>query len=167
MSRTNMRFVIAYCFLVILPVVAFIHVLKKERDMSAPRSVDGTWKLKANDLELAMLLCRKSASNVQASSITISQSGKSLMLELHSELAASGPGVIEGDNVKASLLPLPVGPDQKACFSGRLLTLNATVDARAGLGSLAGTLSVEACPTCQTLGFNAARQAHKLSKEEP
>jgi hypothetical protein len=164
MSYKNKRFVLAYCFLVILPILGFMEVLKKGRGMSAPPSVDGTWKVEANAIKLATLLCGKSTPAIQESFVTISQSGKNLALELNSEPAASGVGVIEGSIIKASLLPLPKGPNQTACVSGRLLTLNATVDARVGLRLLAGELSLDACSSCMTIDFHAARQVAPASK---
>ena len=164
MSYTNKHFVIAYCFLVILPILGFMEVLKKGEGMSAPPSVAGTWKLEANAVELATLLCGKSTPAIQESFVTISQSGRNLVLALNSEPAASGPGVIEGSIIKGSLIALPEGPNQLACVSGRLLTLNATVDARVGLRSLAGELSLDACSSCMALDFHAARQVLPVSK---
>lgn len=165
MSYTNKRFVIAYCFLVILPILGLMEILKKGERMSAPSSVAGIWKLEANAVKLATLLCGKSTPATQESLVTISQSGKNLVLALNSGRAASGPGVIEGGIIKASLLPLPEGPNQLACVSGRLLTLNATLDAGVDLGSLTGELSLDACSSCMALDFHAARQVSPVSKE--
>jgi len=160
MSRANAGFAVAYCFLVILPVLGFVLVLQQGQGMSAPLSVEGTWRLQVNAAELARLLCGEPSSAMQDNRVTISQSGKNLMLELNGRTGASGSGVIEGSVVNASFLSSTADAGM-ACAGGRSLTLNAAVDAHADPRSLAGTLSVEACPSCAVLEFRATRQARR------
>jgi hypothetical protein len=158
MSRANAGFVVAYCFLVILPVLGFLGVLQQGHGMSAPLSVEGTWRLQVNEAELARLFCEEPTAGKQDSRVTISQSGKNLMLEWYGRTGAGGSGVIEGRTVTATLLPSQAVPTT-SCAAGRWLTLNAMVETHDNRRSLAGKLSAEACPNCVVLEFRATRQA--------
>jgi hypothetical protein len=67
----------------------------------------------------------------------------------------AAPGMIDGTKLRASLRG-PVG--EIGCGSDQQLTLIATVDPKANPRSLAGTLSVDGCPSCGAVEFHAVRQ---------
>src|SRR5258708_37965571 len=78
MSHTNRNFVIAYIFLVALPVLGLVGVLKSGRTLSAPFSVDGAWKIEPGAGSLSSSPCSAFLSSVLNAPISISQSGKTL-----------------------------------------------------------------------------------------
>src|SRR5262245_56702464 len=88
-----LRFGVAYCFFVALPLLGCVEVLEKGRAMPAPHSVEGIWNVEAKAGELSTLLCGRSPSGMQESFITITQSGKNLVLRLNGEQTATGSGV--------------------------------------------------------------------------
>jgi hypothetical protein len=45
MSHTNRNFVVAYTLLVGLPLLGLAGVLRSGRNITAPISIDGTWKI--------------------------------------------------------------------------------------------------------------------------
>ena len=152
MSRTTKRFLLAYFFLVVLPLIGLIGVLKSGRDLTAPVSVDGVWNLKVDTNRLASLPCARFLATAENPVITISQSGEKFTL---SGPRASGPGVIDGIKLRAAL---PGQAGESGCGSDQQLTLLATVDPKANPRSLAGTLSVDGCSSCSPVEFHAARQ---------
>lgn len=142
MSRTNRNFVIAYALLVVLPVFGLAGILKQGRKLSAPVSVDGTWKLQP----------AKNAScglSSEESFLSISQSGKNFSVALTAPKLA-GDGVVEGNSLRAA-----IPNTDPECGT---INLSADIQGQGDSKSLVGTLSVERCPSC-ALDFRAVRQA--------
>jgi hypothetical protein len=161
MSHTNRNFVVAYVLLVGLPLLGLVGILRKGRALSAPFSVNGTWKIEAeaDSTQLAGLPCAKSVSHLSNSLLLISQSGKSLSLTLNPESTATG--VIEGTTITASLTPRDNASARSSnadCGNDDTLTLTATLDPKSNPRSLRGTLSVDACASCAPVEFRALRQ---------
>ena len=146
MSRASLRFVIAYTFLVALPVMGLLGVLRTGKRLTAPMSVDGTWALQADLTRLAELTCG------DHSSLSIAQSGKTLEIGL-----AGGwktVGTIEGNSLRAAFTPS--GGTAKSCNAG--FSVNATLARDSNPKVMTGTLSVTDCPACAPLNFQATRR---------
>ena len=160
MSHTNRNFVIAYIFLVALPVLGLVGVLKSGRALSAPFSVDGAWKVEPADSILSSSSCDAFLTSVLNSPISISQSGKTLVVTV-SGGARTTTGTLDGKIIKAEFaaadLPVKDRPAAADC-SDRALALTATLDPMAEPRTLNGTLVVEGCESCAPMKLRAIRQ---------
>ena len=154
MSSTNKRFLAAYTVLVALPIVGLLGVLKHGRHLSAPVSVDGTWRLQVDPGAAASFPCTIPASEKPV--LIISQSGERFTVSVVNTGKSSGEGFIEGTALNASLQSAN-SPNSNCADHG--LTLVAKVDPSAKPRSLAGTLSVNDCASCAPLSFQAIKDA--------
>ena len=157
-SSANRNFVIAYVLLVALPLLGLAGVLRSGRGLVAPISVDGVWKFGVNSANLPTGRCGKSLASLQDSLVSISQSGKYLVVSLKNGPPAAGSGVIDGTTLNATI-PLPdISASEPGCGGDTMLALRATVTAKAESRSMQGTISVNECPTCSTMSYQAVRQ---------
>jgi len=157
-SSANKNFVIAYVVLVALPLLGLAGVLRSGRGLVAPISVDGVWKFGVNSENLSDGRCGKSLASLQDSLVSISQSGKYLVLSLKNGPPAAGSGVIEGTTLNATI-PLPdTSTSEPGCGGDAMLALSATVASKAESRSMQGTISVNQCPSCSTVSYQAVRQ---------
>ena len=150
MSRTSRNFVVAYILLVGLPLLALAGVLRSGRHLSAPLSVDGTWKIEIEPSSLTNQACGAVSSLVN-SPLLMSQSGRSLEVSFKGKPAGSGSLVDK--NLSSSI---SVGSDS-ACGNGQV-TLAAVVDPKSEPRSLSGQLSFPGCQSCTPIDFRAIRQ---------
>lgn len=162
MSGSNRNFVLAYAFLVILPLVGLAGILKAGRSVTAPVSIDGVWTLRVDPAQVDSLPCGKALAAVPDKTIAIAQSGRTFVLSFPNGPKLAASGTLEGTTLRASLAPPKEAPD--SCMGGRQLSLLATVGRNADSNLLAGTLSVPNCPPCTSVGFHAERQAPVKSK---
>src|SRR5258707_12075227 len=88
MSHTNRNFVIAYVFLVVLPVLGLVGVLKSGRGLSAPFSVDGAWKIESSRPSASP--CGNFLSSISNAPLSISQSGRALVVTLSGTKITAG-----------------------------------------------------------------------------
>jgi hypothetical protein len=158
MSHTNRNFVLAYILLVGLPLVGLIGVLKSGRSLRAPLSVDGLWRVEADAGGFATLPCGKALLSGSQAVLAISQSGKNFTLDFANGRKANVSGVLEGTNIKASVVPSTAWAQEPGCGAGRTLSLVATVDPTTNPRSLVGMISVDNCPSCRAVEFRAVRQ---------
>jgi hypothetical protein len=159
MLHRSRNFVVAYILLVGLPLLGLAGILRSGRGLIAPISVDGVWKIEADAGRLATLSCDQSQSfSSSPVSVVISQSGKSLVLTFNDASKTVSSGVLEGKNLKASVV-LERDPSSKSgCRDDQAVTLTATVDPNSEPRSMSGLLSVNACPSCVPVKFHAVRQ---------
>ncbi len=102
MSTASRNFLIAYFCLVILPITGLLGILKHSRNLVAPISIGGTWKIIADPGPLAGIPCVKSLASLQDASITVSQSGKDLTIALPSSFRNNSSGRLDGSILTAS-----------------------------------------------------------------
>ena len=163
MSRATRNFIIAYILLVGVPVIGLVGVVEAGRNLIAPLSVDGAWRIQADFDQLASSHCLKSLGSIRDTDLMISQSGKNLIITLSDGSKATGSGIIEGTRLTAS-----VQPSESRAGTGRgndgLLALNATVDQKAAPGFFEGLLSVGG-PSCTPVQFRAVRSDRAGSKQ--
>jgi len=152
-SHTNRNFVLAYVFLVALPILGLVGILKRGRSLSAPFSVDGAWKIEPGNLPASA--CGNFLTSVSNAPLSISQSGQSLVVTLSGGTKTTA-GTLEGKTIKAQFTG---ASDTGQCGDGAL-TLAATLDPIAEPRTLSGTLSVEGCASssCAPMEFRAVRQ---------
>jgi len=157
MSRARRRFLVAYLFLVAVPVLCLIGVLKFGRGLSAPVSVNGTWAVTTAATRLSSGPCGE-ANSLTNLSLVISQSGKNFSVALDGPTKAHGEGSIDGTSVKAPLVLTRDAIREAGCATSQPLTLIATVDPKSTPRSLAGSLSVDGCSACAPVQFHAVLQ---------
>ncbi len=92
MSHTNRNFILAYTFLVALPVLGLVGIVKSGRSLTAPISVDGLWLLQADPVRLAALPCGKTLAETPDTALAISQSGRNFTFTLLNNLNSTGSG---------------------------------------------------------------------------
>ena len=163
MSGSNRNFVLAYAFLVILPLVGLAGILKAGRSVTAPISIDGLWALGLDSTQLDSLPCGKVLAAVPDKTIAIAQSGRTFVLTFPSGQNLTASGTLDGATLRAFLTP-PRGSSDNSCADGHQLSLLASVDRGAGSNLLNGTLSAPDCQSCASVGFHAERQAPAASK---
>jgi hypothetical protein len=163
-TYTNRNFALAYLLLVVLPIVGLAGMLRSGRNLVAPNSVGGLWRIQIDSGKLAALQCGKFLAKAQDAGIVILQSGKNFTLNLANSSMSSTSGEIEGTTIKANILPSSGSATETGCDSGRVLSLIATADPKTKPGSLDGTLSVSDCPTCVPVEFHAVREDQAKAK---
>ena len=157
-SHQSRNFAIAYTFLVALPVLGLVGVLRSGRTLSAPLSVEGNWKLQADSNPLPALPCANYFASPKGAAVAISQSGKDLTVNLVGTPELTAAGVIEGTTLKALFQPLREGASRAQCQIHRGLLLIATVNGKTNPRSLTGSLSVAGCFSCRPVGIHGVRQ---------
>jgi hypothetical protein len=156
MQNTSRNFIVAYIVLVGLPLAGLAGVLRSGRNLAAPISVDGAWKVEADATHLTNLSCASSLGFLANASLLISQSGKSLVVS-YAHAKSTNAGSIDGRNLKAELVPLPDSVTA-GCGSEKTVILTAIVDPKTEPRSLTGSLSIPGCPSCAPVEFRATRQ---------
>ena len=153
MAHTNRNFVIAYILLVGLPLLGLVGVLRSGRSLTAPFSVDGAWKLDAGAAHASAAPCADFLLSVSNSSVSISQSGTSLVIGLGGKTTT---GTLAGETIKAQF----AGADNvnAADCKDRTLALSATLDPLTEPRTLSGKLFLEGCAACVPVEFRAVKQ---------
>jgi hypothetical protein len=164
-SPANRHFVVAYILLVGLPLLGLAGVLRFGQGLSAPISVNGVWKLGADGAPLPAGKCGKGLAFLQDALLTISQSGKELIVSVNNESLAIGSGVMEGTTLKATLPLLETTTKEPICGSDNVITLTATVDPKLEPRSMQGTISLRECDSCSGMKYRALRQTHSSRGE--
>jgi hypothetical protein len=159
----NLKFLIAYALLVVLPILGLVGVLKAGRELTAPLSVDGVWKVDANAIRLEALRCADK-DFLQGASLLIMQSGRNLVLNVNSGFKATAWGFIEGRTIQASAVPAEKYSGESRCGEDHLFSFKATVDAESNPRSLIGTITFDGCSSCAPVNFHAVRQVRNLGK---
>jgi hypothetical protein len=159
MPHANRNFVIAYIFLVGLPVLGLVGVLKSGRGLTAPLSVDGTWKIQATDDQAAASPCGSLFSQVYNQPLSISQSGNTLVIALNNG-AKTATGALDGRSIRAHFTG--ANDSNSADCSDRSLTLTATLDPQREPRTLRGRLSIDNCRGCSA-ELRASRQPRSVA----
>lgn len=136
-----------------LPLLGLAGILRSGRALTAPSSVDGAWKIEASANQVSASPCADFLSSVAKAPVSISQSGKSLVIGLGNGKPANG--TFDGRILKAQFAG--AGNPIAADCSDRSLTLTATLDPKAEIRTLSGTLSIDGCAACGPLEFRATR----------
>jgi len=143
-----------------LPVLGLVGILKSGRGLIAPFSVDGTWKIDSGVGRPAVSPCGDFLSSVSNAPISISQSGRTLVVTLSGGAKAT-TGTIDGKTIKAEFIAADSSRSNSsgaAECNDRGLALAATLDPIADPRTLSGTLAVEGCGSCAPVEFHAVRQ---------
>ena len=146
MSRAHRRFAVAYTFLVALPVMGLLGILKIGKTLTAPLSVDGSWTVQAKEGSLSSATCADPVND----SLVVEQSGRTLEITLD---GMKSVGSIDGNTLHASF-----SSSVPSTSCSRLLSFSGTVDPNNNPRTISGVLSVADCPSCSSVTFKATRQ---------
>ena len=163
MSGSNRNFVLAYAFLVILPLVGLAGILKAGCSVTAPVSIDGLWTLQVAAAQIDSLPCGKVLAAVPNRTIAIVQSGRSFLLSFPSGPEVTASGTLDGTSLNASL-KWPAESSDSNCAGGSPLVVLAKLDRKTDATLLTGVLLAFNCPSCAPVGFHAWRQAPATPK---
>lgn len=162
MSSTNRNFVLAYAFLVVLPLVGLAGILKAGHNLTAPVSIDGLWTMRVDPGQIGSLPCGKMLAAAPEKTIAIAQSGRTFVLTFPSGPQLTALGTLDGTTLRASLAR-PKESADSSCSDGFQFSLLASVDRRIDSNLLTGTLSSPTCASCAAVGFHAERQTPAAS----
>jgi hypothetical protein len=156
MSGTKKHFVFAYAFLVVLPLLVLVGILHTGRNLTAPPAIDGLWDLQLNPAQDDSSSCVSIPLLIPDQTISISQSGRSLILGVPGAPRITAAGMIDGNVVRAAFTS-PGHPVRAACAGLHRFILLATINRQASGSFLTGTVASPDCPTCSPVGFRAQR----------
>ncbi|MFZ0417346.1 MAG: hypothetical protein WAM04_04530 [Candidatus Sulfotelmatobacter sp.] len=162
MSGANRNFVLAYAFLVILPLVGLAGILKAGRNVTAPVSIDGLWTMRVDSTQIDSLPCSNALATLPDKTLAITQSGRSLVLTFPSGPKLTASGTLDGARLRADLRAAE--SSDSSCVTGGEMLLLASIDRKVDSNLLTGTLSVPNCQSCASVGFQAERQTPAASK---
>jgi hypothetical protein len=150
-----MRTVATYVFLVGLPVLGVLLILRLGQNLTPPVSVGGSWQIEPATQITGEAGCSTVWESLEQLTLTISQSGPNFVLTVDTNPPVSLAGVITDTFLTATA-------DQTGDqFSAPVTHLEATLDRQVEPDRLSGSLSVSGCST--TLPFTALRQSTSLA----
>jgi hypothetical protein len=157
--RLSLRSVLLYILLVGLPFLGIVEILRVGENLKSPIFLGGTWSLQVSREAAAIRSCGDMPIRFDGATLTVSQSGSSLILILDDEQKTTLAGEVHGLSVVAG--PLHQSADKALASDGSAsLYFQAQVDRR---DRLQGVLKFTNCPTLIGLPFTATRLS--LSKE--
>jgi hypothetical protein len=145
-----------------------VAILKSGRTLTAPFSVDGSWRIETGKIEtgpsrpsassLSASPCGDFLSSVSSAPFSISQSGKTLVVILSG--AKTATGTLDGTAIKAQFSGTDTDKNKSEAgqCGGDGLTLTATLDPHVEPRTLSGMISVDGCASCAPMQFRAVRQ---------
>lgn len=160
MTINNRNFILAYILLVALPVFGLVGILRSGRNLAAPMSLSGTWKISADPSQLSASPCTKLFAGPNTA-FSISQSGTMFVLNFPNAALPSTSGKIDGSTITADLASVAKDP---AC-SLQPVSLTASVDDKATPRSMRGVVRVQNCSSCGPVEFRAIRDEQLKAKE--
>jgi hypothetical protein len=153
------RLVIAYCCLVGAPLLALFGIIKAGRQLTPPISVGGIWHLKADLGSVAVRSCADSLSmTLRQPVLTISQSGKHLVVIFNDRRSSPAAGRIEYTTLTAGVSRMPRSGDESRYDAQSFFYLTAKVDRQLPQHSLTGNLFLNECAGPVSIPFRAVRQ---------
>lgn len=159
------KLVVVYLFLVGIPLLGLLAILRAGESLTPPQSVGGSWKLEADFSPLANKACRDLLLNVKQPFLSISQSGPSVVLTLNNPERTTLPGTLQNSSISAGVGPTTdPAHDSADCIDPHAIRLRAEIAREAGDRILIGTLSIAGCPGCAPVPFRAQRQSSSSSE---
>ncbi len=148
MPHPNRKFVLAYTFLVGLPILGLVGVLKSGRSLTPPYSVDGAWKI--GTVATRDCSCTTYFTSLSNATLSISQSGTILVLVLGESaktVAKTATGSLQGKVIRAQFNG---DNSNSASCADRNRTLTAILDPQSEPRTLRGTLTFADRTSCRT-----------------
>jgi hypothetical protein len=140
------RLVIGYCFLVGMPLLGVLLILKLGEGIRALPSIQGSWVMEARGEQTPAGECASLFSEFSGQTLTVSQSGRFLAASWEHRPRMRLRGLLEGDEFTL----LAVGRAEGACQTASLRIDGCVVRAGRKRG-LDARLSVPECAACGEL----------------
>jgi hypothetical protein len=151
-----MRTVLLYFLLVGLPVAGVFGLLRIGRGLQPPASVGGKWQVEASAITPRSNECGRTPLTVE--SLSISQSGRWLLVALNDQRSFMLSGEIDREAVTAELDTWEQGVSRQIELP---TILRAVIDRGNGQGSgahrMVGVFAIEGCPSRSEISFTAVR----------
>jgi hypothetical protein len=151
MSRSKL--IVAYVCLVGIPLAAVVAILWLGRQLVAPLSVAGSWKVEADFSALGSDPCMAPLTAFRQPFLDVSQSGGDLTVRLGNPQKTILPGIVRGRKLRIGA----ASAEARDCRDPLSLELQATVDGSADRRILSGTLGIVGCTICTAVPFRAVR----------
>lgn len=150
--------VVVYFFLVGVPLLALVGILRAGRALTPPKSVGGAWLVKADFTSLQDPKCRDLLLGVKQPFINISQSGPDLVFTLNNPEKTTIQGNIRGSSLTMGSVGVDLPEAQTGeCLDPQSIYLNAQVNNLGGQRMLSGGLGIKGCKACAIVPFRAVR----------
>ena len=153
----------AYIFLVGVPLLALVAILRAGTHLTAPMALHGNWSVQADFSPWHGVPCEVLLANTPQPLLSINQSGRDLTVTLNDPEKPVVTGTIEGFTLSASPSngrkeTASTFRSYAGCLGHQSLRLQATVNQHGKQRSLTGTFHLEGCPSCPPIAFSATRQ---------
>jgi hypothetical protein len=156
-----MRPVLLYILLVGLPALGVVGVLHAGKNLKPPVFLGGTWSLRVSAEVAGARPCGDSAIRLDGSTLTIFQSGPTLLITIDGEQKTLLEGEIKDLAVTASLVEQSVDKEGASSRNAIPIYMEARVDQQAGHDFLPGLLKLTGCSAFEGIPFVATRQPVK------
>ena len=141
-----MKVILQYFMMIGLSILGILGILQFGKSLEAPASVGGVWSVQWADLAPAISACPSIAFGAESAELTVSQSGKELLITFRDANHTTFLGRLQGLTIEARAKH---NPD---------LYLQATVDRQAEPDQLQGRLASSQCASATSL--SGRRQGH-------
>ena len=152
------RLILAYGFLVGLPLLILFGILDTGRALVAPPAIAGEWTIALEGTPAATKCAGPLRTVPQA--LNISQSGTGVVITLNDAEKTRLTGVLEGDHLLGSTDRLKAS----GCDNAPALHIDARVIGKRDQRWLQGRFSLSECDSCGTLPFHATRQRRPVGQ---
>jgi hypothetical protein len=157
------RLAAAYVFLVGLPLLGLLGVLRAGTHLTAPVEVRGNWTVEADFNSWRGIPCGALLADAQQPLLNVAQSGKNLIVRLNNPEKTLLAGSIDGANLTATPPGEREGTEGTAeskadCPDPQSLHLQAAASKQGQQKALTGTFSLDGCANCPPVAFRAIRQ---------
>ena len=153
----------AYIFLVGLPLLALLAILRAGSHLVAPVALHGDWRVQADFGAWHGVSCEAPLANSSPPLLSIAQSGTHLTVTLNDPDGTVLAGTIDGFTLSKTPFARRTETElarrrDSGCLAQRSLSLRATVDQQGKKRSLTGTFQLEGCASCPPIAFSATPQ---------
>jgi hypothetical protein len=159
MAMWKRKILSAYIFLVGLPLLALMGILRAGAQLTPPKAIRGTWLVDA-DFSSPSAHCAALWTDPRHAFLTITQSGRDVTVTFNGPGKIVLFGTLRGSALLATPLSLgpDVGPPSSGCEDPRLLRFLANVQGQGEQQALAGMLTWGEGAGSPQLPFRALRQ---------
>jgi hypothetical protein len=151
--RLRLKSILLYVLLVGLPSLGIIEVLRAGENLKPPIFLGGVWSIQVNREAADVPPCGDLPTRFDGATLTVSQSGSSLILTLGGEQKTTLAGEVRGLSVVAGS-PHQSADQAPASDDSASIYFQAQVDRR---DHLRGVLKLANCPALTGLPFTATR----------
>jgi len=155
---SNRRLILAYVFLVGIPLLGLIGIVRRGQHLQAPVSVGGSWNVEADFSPWSGKPCVDVLGSGKQPLLNISQSGDRLVLALNNPQSTVIAGSIRGTVLTAGTQD-SADSAGGSCAASQAIGITAELNKDGQQHALTGTFKLNTCRACAPVSFHAVRQA--------